>query len=1365
MANVITNYIWKIPNIEFTHGFMNSGVIDGYGEALFQTYKNTTSPIHVPAAGKTVNKVTFKASADNTFYIGAYRSTLSSWDESGRVETFFSVFYKHPNAAISGSPWIEISFPKGYVGSTAGTSGTLTIRRTIENGCFWTPNTYSDVFYGKYVPILCYHSINRRCHSYTGDSADGYLGWVYSYYVGGTNQTLSDPVPEDIVTGGSNRVFGARVKTTFTVTGAVEDDTIPIFVLDMNNGQRKDNSGGSGTGAYHYTADDYTAGKWAEGCIVPANTAVEVSDGKRFYAGNSLASSVPTSTGVDGTYNKNMAFVQSYNYSSGGVSGTQFCGVAGIQKSANYSGWSDDEYSMGCGIAFFMSATGSNRSFYPMGSWGITQLFPALSAKERTIEFYGQTDSQKVSGKVYVGDPYGSNSYGWPIEGDDEPTWIKRTGYKLVGWYTSRDYTTRRYSTTKVPDGTGSIKLYAKWDPINYTLSLKANATPASAGNENYAVVSPSEMPADKSVAYGTTLASSYLPTPKATSHTFVRWNTKADNSGTTYNTSSTMPASNLTLYAIWKLKEYTVTYRKTDGTNGTDTFKYGSSITINKDGGTGGTDSFTIASNTTLTAPTKTGYTFGGWSHTTGTTTFKATWNENSYKVAWNLDGGEWPSGVSTNQTEVGGAYTYLVNPEGIIKYNNYDVTLLPGTTAVNSYFRVKTPTKTGHTFQGWSITGMDTSDHDYYIGGTQTFNTTTFNTSTLTTKSPPMRHLRADNNTTAAVTFKALWKTDRYNVTVQVASTSSGMGTVEITPTGGTYEYESSVTVKATPGNGYEFDKWVFTGAKTGESTTASTTFNMPAGNVTATAHFKAITYQLIFNLLTTNCPPTITENPSNIPISFQGAYPTLDRAHNNPDWNTSHDTGEWDYEFGGWYIGETAYVAGQTYTTVGNQTWSAKWTKTKIKYIIKWYDTDGYGNRTNLLETDETEYGETPTYDGPALSKPGYTWAGATRGWTPVVSVVTSTAEYDAVYTPISYTITYNLKGGVNSPDNPSTFTIQSDTITLKSPTKRGFTFIRWTTDEAGNNPITSIPTGSTGNKTLYAWWKVELQPFDPAPGEDSSSNDDFGIPLDDLDNNAKYKLTLSVNGDRSENGKSPFTLPANQGEWQTTSPYGWVNVIKVNGQDELTATQLRTALRNNIVFPMDVWRCRIYNPTATLKVELTTIEQSIRESSSTNNEFRISDVNKPQLSNVEYDEGVTTIKNLSLSGADKRFIGNKKSCVLCNVVSSNYQKSTNAEMLYEAVPSKFIVKLDRGSGNSGRTDANWSSGEVEKELTKAQINALIAQYTGPNKKKMTYESGWLEVSGGPSSLDGPFPSIATDLENARLRIRIVDTRHTS
>ena len=86
-----------------------------------------------------------------------------------------------------------------------------------------------------------------------------------------------------------------------------------------------------------------------------------------------------------------------------------------------------------------------------------------------------------------------------------------------------------------------------------------------------------------------------------------------------------------------------------------------------------------------------------------------------------------------------------------------------------------------------------------------------------------------------------------------------------------------------------------------------------------------------------------------------------------------------------------------------------------------------------------------------------------------------------EHNAVFTgkisiaPIQYNIGYNLAGGSVATENPTTYTIESDAITLNNPTKDGYTFAGWTgTDLGAATTSVTIAHGSTGDRSYTATW---------------------------------------------------------------------------------------------------------------------------------------------------------------------------------------------------------------------------------------------------------------------------------------------------
>ena len=72
---------------------------------------------------------------------------------------------------------------------------------------------------------------------------------------------------------------------------------------------------------------------------------------------------------------------------------------------------------------------------------------------------------------------------------------------------------------------------------------------------------------------------------------------------------------------------------------------------------------------------------------------------------------------------------------------------------------------------------------------------------------------------------------------------------------------------------------------------------------------------------------------------------------------------------------------------------------------------------------------------------------------------------------------YTIKFNLDGGTNYTGAPTSYTIETSTITLGTPTKQGYTFGGWY-DNSGltGTAVTQIAKGTTGNKEYWAKWTI-------------------------------------------------------------------------------------------------------------------------------------------------------------------------------------------------------------------------------------------------------------------------------------------------
>ena len=98
------------------------------------------------------------------------------------------------------------------------------------------------------------------------------------------------------------------------------------------------------------------------------------------------------------------------------------------------------------------------------------------------------------------------------------------------------------------------------------------------------------------------------------------------------------------------------------------------------------------------------------------------------------------------------------------------------------------------------------------------------------------------------------------------------------------------------------------------------------------------------------------------------------------------------------------------------------------------------------------------------------------------TPIVSITNSMTfrmpandvTIAATFTPITYTIIYNLNGGSGTM-TPTEYNVTTETFNLPTPTRTGYTFDGWYSDaEFTGEKVTTIAQGTTGDIALYAKW---------------------------------------------------------------------------------------------------------------------------------------------------------------------------------------------------------------------------------------------------------------------------------------------------
>ena len=257
-----------------------------------------------------------------------------------------------------------------------------------------------------------------------------------------------------------------------------------------------------------------------------------------------------------------------------------------------------------------------------------------------TINLQGGTvmGSYEATRKIKFGELYGSL-----------PTPTK-VGYTFTGYKTNNGNNGSPINSNSKLQIASNHTLYATWDPNKYMVS-----TSVSCGNS--ATLGGHE------VTYGGTYGS--FGTPTCAGYTFAGWATK---DGTIINSTDKVTiTSDIELYGQWTANAYTVTFVYNNGsTNTTKEVTYGSAYGD-------------------LPTPTKTGYTFNGWTTSSGVAV------------------------TSTSKVSVAGNHTlYAQYSTGtyLVTFEPMGGSLSQSTKYViynSTYGTLPTPTRAGYKFNGW--------------------------------------------------------------------------------------------------------------------------------------------------------------------------------------------------------------------------------------------------------------------------------------------------------------------------------------------------------------------------------------------------------------------------------------------------------------------------------------------------------------------------------------------------------------------------------------------------------------------------------------------------------------------------------------
>lgn len=386
-----------------------------------------------------------------------------------------------------------------------------------------------------------------------------------------------------------------------------------------------------------------------------------------------------------------------------------------------------------------------------------------------------------------------------------------RTGYVFGGWTPTQNSTANGlYSYNATISGsqrsmnvTSNVTLYALWNPV---VTYSAGTKPSGAKDEI------ANMPSTTTytVAYNGTHTVLTTPTPTLTGYTFGGW--AKSTAATTKVTSLTNVTAPVTLVPIWTEKSiYAVQFfdqatATTDGTayNTQNNLKWTGAVTV-------------------PTAPTKVGYTFGGWylqkdNQGSGTGTVFAS---ASGVIATGLGtfNGIWAAEAAGNRAE-----TLKIYAKWTIK-DKVSVTLNPnggsygtagtGVTTIGNILNgatytiptnVDNPTRPGYNFKEWNTNSSGTGTA-YHAGNTTPALTSSLTLYAIWTGAPVT--FTFEPGATTGITYKKGSASNPYTATANYGA--------KLTADAGDTVYTRT---------GYTFKNWSYTNATGGTGTVSTAT-----------------------------------------------------------------------------------------------------------------------------------------------------------------------------------------------------------------------------------------------------------------------------------------------------------------------------------------------------------------------------------------------------------------------------------------------------------------------------------------------------------------------------------------------------------
>lgn len=373
-----------------------------------------------------------------------------------------------------------------------------------------------------------------------------------------------------------------------------------------------------------------------------------------------------------------------------------------------------------------------------------------------------------------------------------------------------------------------------------------------------------------------------------------------------------------------------------------------------------------------------------------------------------------------------------------------------------------------------------------------------------------------RITKNSRGDVHLTSNWKKTSFEVTID-----DNLGSASITSS---HTSKKAVELTAPEKEHYTFYKWISNDASliVGKETNKTLQFTMPEKDVSLVAQYRNTDYSISYSGI---------DSQANWPTSYtygsEKSLPTPSKA---------------GAIFLGWRKNSTSGEIVKSISASDSGT---------ITLYPAWSQLYQLTMKNNIQGNNQTPvsamYPQGEEVLLPASNLSGYTF----KNWRVVSGSLTledpqaetlsftmpaQAIELEAVYEPVSYQVTYHLDGGTNHANNQSTYTYGTR-IDLLAPSKTGYRFDGWFSNDTLTNAKTAITESDNGNITLYAKWSknVHLLSLSEAKVDGSQTSKSVGYN-DTVVIQADEKIGYTFTGWHSQlvitdlgNGKAEFKMP--------------------------------------------------------------------------------------------------------------------------------------------------------------------------------------------------------------------------------------------